>query len=360
MENRIKEIRTEKGMTLQQVADKAGTTKAQVMKLEKGDRRLTDVWMVRLSLAMSCDPKELMGTSRDSRHLPDEELPTSDRELIDYDLNDPVITNVNSKETVTAHPTEETSPKTPPETTTGIPAETATDTANIPEIPSNVASLAPSADRQATLDANLSDLLPERMSQKANDKPTKGLKVNPTKPKTVSNIKGSSSQGSLKKARTAKAAPAPGCDPVAEIAVRGGMGGGGEAAVSYSHDGNGGTAIADDVKGNWFMPSDYLRSELSVSPAAARIIEVQGDSMTPTLHSGDRVMIDTNDQRPTPPGIFALWDGIGVVVKRLEHVPNSEPALLRISSDNPNHHEYQRTFDEVNIIGRIIWYGRRV
>ena len=138
------------------------------------------------------------------------------------------------------------------------------------------------------------------------------------------------------------------------------MGGGGEAAVSYSPDGSGGMAIADDVKGNWFLPSEYLRSELSVSPAAARIIEVQGDSMTPTLHSGDRVMIDTNDQRPSPPGIFALWDGIGVVVKRLEHVPNSDPPLLRISSDNEKHCEYQRTFEEVNIIGRVIWYGRRV
>ncbi len=67
MENRIKEIRTQKGMTLQQVADKAGTTKAQVMKLEKGDRRLTDVWMVRLSLAMSCDPKELLSINRTAR-----------------------------------------------------------------------------------------------------------------------------------------------------------------------------------------------------------------------------------------------------------------------------------------------------
>ncbi|WP_419905068.1 XRE family transcriptional regulator [Kiloniella sp.] len=348
MENRIKEIRTEKGMTLQQVADKAGTTKAQVMKLEKGDRRLTDVWMVRLSLAMSCDPKELMGTSRDSRHLPDEELTTpelpnaerseteqlaSEREIIDYDLNDPVVTSVNNKKT----------------------AETVAETSNITELPTNTpaSDTPPTNESQATLDANLSSLLPE-------EKP-KGIKVKPVKSKTVSNIKGSNSQGSLKKARTAKvAAPAPGCDPVAEIAVRGGMGGGGEAAVAYSPDGDGNMAIADDVKGNWFLPSDYLRSELSVSPAAARIIEVQGDSMTPTLHSGDRVMIDTNDQRPTPPGIFALWDGIGVVVKRLEHVPNSDPALLRISSDNANHNEYQRTFDEVNIIGRIIWYGRRV
>ncbi|WP_085899529.1 XRE family transcriptional regulator [Kiloniella majae] len=267
MENRIKEIRTEKGMTLQQVADKAGTTKAQVMKLEKGDRRLTDVWMVRLSIAMSCDPKELLSTNRTARQSLDVDSPKASDRSDDFTIKP--------------------------------------DSFDSEDTPSEI-------------------------------------------------------RKSSKRAISSPLPPAPGCEAVAEIAVRGGMGGGGEAGVSYSDDGQGGVAIADDVKGNWFLPTDYLRSELSVSPVAARIIEVQGDSMTPTLVSGDRVMIDTNDQRPTPPGIFALWDGFGVVVKRLELIPNSDPPLLRISSDNTNHNEYQRTIEEVNIIGRVVWYGRRM
>jgi len=268
MENRIKEIRTQKGMTLQQVADKAGTTKAQVMKLEKGDRRLTDVWMVRLSIAMSCDPKELLSINR------------TVRQSLEIDSADGSDSSTDFDEDISAHK------------------------------PARAASPSPARPLAHPLDHPL--------------------------------------------------APASGCEAVAEIAVRGGMGGGGEAGVSYSDDGQGGVAIADDVKGNWFLPTEYLRSELSVSPVAARIIEVQGDSMTPTLVSGDRVMIDTNDQRPTPPGIFALWDGFGVVVKRLELIPNSDPPLLRISSDNANHNEYQRTIEEVNIIGRVVWYGRRM
>ncbi len=38
----------------------------------------------------------------------------------------------------------------------------------------------------------------------------------------------------------------------------------------------------------------------------------------------------------------------------------SDPALLRIKSDNPNHDDYERTIDEVSVIGRIIWVGRRI
>ncbi len=147
---------------------------------------------------------------------------------------------------------------------------------------------------------------------------------------------------------------------IPEIDVRGGMGGGGEAPISYVADGNGGHISTDAVRGAWTLPSEYLRSELRVESGSLRIIEVQGDSMEPTLRSGDRVMINSRDKRPSPPGVFALWDGYGVVVKRLELVPNSDPATVKIISDNHNHNQYDRTVDEVNVIGRVVWFARRV
>jgi hypothetical protein len=147
---------------------------------------------------------------------------------------------------------------------------------------------------------------------------------------------------------------------IPEIDVRAGMGGGGEVAVQYVPDGNGGMTAADDVRAEWGLPENYLRSELRIAPAQARIVEVQGDSMEPTLRSGERVMVDLADTRPSPPGIFALWDGYGVVVKRIEHILNSDPPRLRISSDNAHHREYELTAEEVRIIGRIVWAARRL
>jgi phage repressor protein C with HTH and peptisase S24 domain len=50
-------------------------------------------------------------------------------------------------------------------------------------------------------------------------------------------------------------------------------------------------------------------------------MHVEGDSMMPTLHDGDIVLVDLARRAPIPPGIFVLHDGMGLVAKRLEHIP---------------------------------------
>jgi transcriptional regulator with XRE-family HTH domain len=144
---------------------------------------------------------------------------------------------------------------------------------------------------------------------------------------------------------------------VEEINVRAGMGLGGEAPLRQGPDGQ---WHADAVSGEWSLPSEYLGGELGVRPNQVKIVRVVGDSMAPTLTSDDRVMVNTFDRVPSPGGVFALWDGLGLVVKRLEYIPNSDPTTVRIISDNAHHGTYERTLDEVNIIGRVIWFARRL
>ena len=57
---------------------------------------------------------------------------------------------------------------------------------------------------------------------------------------------------------------------------------------------------------------------------------------------------------------FVLHDGMGLVAKRLDHIPNSEPPRVRIISDNPLYSPYEGTAEEVNIIGRIRWFAREI
>ena len=66
------------------------------------------------------------------------------------------------------------------------------------------------------------------------------------------------------------------------------------------------------------------------------------------------------DAPPTPPGIFALHDGMGLVAKRLDHIPNTEPPRVRIIPDNPLYAPYEGTAEEVNIIGGIRWFAREI
>ncbi|MBW6496662.1 MAG: S24 family peptidase, partial [Burkholderiaceae bacterium] len=75
---------------------------------------------------------------------------------------------------------------------------------------------------------------------------------------------------------------------------------------------------------------------------------------------GDTVLVDMALRVPNPPGIFVLHDGMGLVAKRLEHIPMSDPPRVRIISDNPLYTPYEGTADEINIIGRIRWFAREM
>ena len=80
--------------------------------------------------------------------------------------------------------------------------------------------------------------------------------------------------------------------------------------------------------------------------------------MTPTFNPLDRVMVDLSDQTPSPPGVFVIWDGLGLVVKRVEHLAHSDPPRVRITSDNPKYQPYERILGEAYIQGRVLgkWY----
>ena len=147
---------------------------------------------------------------------------------------------------------------------------------------------------------------------------------------------------------------------IPEIDVRAGAGMGGESILENFTDDGKDIVSAEADRGYWQMPAEYLAAEIRVRRGQVRIIEVIGDSMKPTLESGDRVMVNMADKTPSPPGIFALFDGLGPVVKRIEHIPNSDPVSVRIISDNAHHTAYDRTAEEVNIIGRVVWFARRL
>lgn len=108
----------------------------------------------------------------------------------------------------------------------------------------------------------------------------------------------------------------------------------------------------------WPLPKNYVRNVLSLRSSSLAIIEVIGDSMDPTLKSGDKIMIDLNDKNVATPGVFALYDGDATVVKRVERIPGTE--TLRIKSDNPLHGAYDVPIDFVHVAGRVVWFGRRI
>lgn len=131
---------------------------------------------------------------------------------------------------------------------------------------------------------------------------------------------------------------------------------GGDGAADMPELGNDST---HPVIARWTIPSDYLSSHVA-DPSAVRIIRVAGDSMEPDYPAGERLAVDTSHRVPSPDGIYVLWDGFGLVVKRLAIIPASNPRMVRLSSINPAYDPYTVPLADIAINGRVIgrWQWR--
>lgn len=110
----------------------------------------------------------------------------------------------------------------------------------------------------------------------------------------------------------------------------------------------------------YYFRQSWIQSRLHAQPENLRMVYIEGDGMEPTLCQGDMILIDVTKKKPSPPGVFVLFDGLGLVAKRMEFLPYSNPPAVRILSDNPQYHPYERPLSETDIVGRVVWFAREI
>ena len=109
----------------------------------------------------------------------------------------------------------------------------------------------------------------------------------------------------------------------------------------------------------WHLPEGMLRHEGAAKPENLRILRVRGNSMEPEMREGDRLMVDISRRTPATGEMFVLWDGNGLVVKRVESV-RGDPPRLRLISANPDYAPYICLAEDANITGKVVWAVRRM
>lgn len=113
--------------------------------------------------------------------------------------------------------------------------------------------------------------------------------------------------------------------------------------------------------GIWQVPAEWIRTEIRTpDPRSMRILTIEGDSMLGTLNPGDKVLIDLSRRRPSPPGLFMIWDGVAQVPRRLEFIDGSQPPRIRVISDNPRYLTYESAVEATNIVGRVMGRWQRM
>jgi len=94
------------------------------------------------------------------------------------------------------------------------------------------------------------------------------------------------------------------------------------------------------------------------SPEQMSLIKVKGDSMEPTLSSGDMILVDHSRNTIDPQGgIYAIVIDDMIMIKRL-HVLGTN--RIRIVSDNPHYEPIETTADDLKINGKVLWFCREL
>jgi phage repressor protein C with HTH and peptisase S24 domain len=130
-------------------------------------------------------------------------------------------------------------------------------------------------------------------------------------------------------------------------------------------------------KADKVFQSEWLAKQFGAAAHHLHVLDVEGDSMEPTLKDGDLVVWDSGFKSKdslgymnTPvsqlsPGLYAvIVGGINdgsILVRRIEPLPNN---AINISCDNRNYKPFLMTEPEfqgaVIVLGKVIWQGRSI
>lgn len=115
----------------------------------------------------------------------------------------------------------------------------------------------------------------------------------------------------------------------------------------------------DHLVGTLPFDKKQLRDLGCSEPDHLAVLKVDGDSMTPTLNHGDDILLDTRVEQARRDGIYVLRNDGVLLVKRVS--VNPATGLITVKSDNPLYETWENCpTDRIDLIGRVIWVGRKL
>ncbi|AJP74602.1 hypothetical protein TS85_17090 [Sphingomonas hengshuiensis] len=105
------------------------------------------------------------------------------------------------------------------------------------------------------------------------------------------------------------------------------------------------------------FPRPWLERITRTPPSQLTFARGRGDSMVPTLMDGDIILIDRSQRTiHEQDAIWALNVGHIAMIKRIRIMRDT----ITILSDNDRVPDAVASEDEVNIVGRVIFIGRKL
>lgn len=130
-----------------------------------------------------------------------------------------------------------------------------------------------------------------------------------------------------------------------------------EVLPTYAGMGGGGNGEGDPETA--LVPRYLIEQVFRGQPSDFVLIRVRGNSMEPTFHHDDELLVDKRDRSPTQPGPFAIWDAEWgeYLVKNVERLQGGK---VRLFPSNSEFSAVEVQNEETKILGRPVWFGRRL
>lgn len=122
--------------------------------------------------------------------------------------------------------------------------------------------------------------------------------------------------------------------------------------------GMGGRGTGDGDVETALISRRLVEQELRARAEDLFLINLRGTSMEPIFFHGDQLLIDRRDKSPTQPGPFALLFDDGYAVKNVSWV--DKRSKFRVSSSNPDFPAEEFAPEDITILGRPVWFARRL
>lgn len=111
-----------------------------------------------------------------------------------------------------------------------------------------------------------------------------------------------------------------------------------------------------EVRGGLAFKRDWL-ARMGLRPESLSVIAANGESMAPTIHDGEVLLIDHSDTEPQDGKVFALARGDEMVVKRLARDFAGGWVVRSDNSDKARFGDFHVSDSAIRIVGRVVWRG---
>jgi len=107
------------------------------------------------------------------------------------------------------------------------------------------------------------------------------------------------------------------------------------------------------------LRNEFIKADLKTTAAALFMVSAVGDSMEPTIRSGDMLLCDRSRKDYRADGIYIVRMSDQLVVKFIQALTGG---MLRLTSSNPLYQpvDVQAGDSDFEVLARVIWVCKRI